>query len=71
MTVALPVILQLFQMAPQFASAAQTLVALFHHPKTVVVDSSGAAISAAAMADLKTAADAAMASAVTGVQAAG
>jgi hypothetical protein len=58
-------------MSPTIAGAAQTIKSLLDHPDTVVVDSSGAAISAAQIADLKASATAAQASAVTGVQAAG
>jgi hypothetical protein len=71
MNVALPFVLQLLQLAPTLAGAAQTVHAIFTQPGVTVTDSSGAALSAAALADLKAAAARAMASAVTGVQAAG
>lgn len=71
MTVGLGFILQLLQLTPTIAGAAVTLKSLFSHPALTVVDSSGAAVSAAALKDLQDAAAAATASAVTGVQTAG
>jgi len=68
MTIALPFVLQILQGAPALIAA---LTPFLSHPNVTVVDSSGAVLSAAAIADLKSAAAAATASAVTGVQAAG
>lgn len=71
MSVALPFILELLKLAPTVASAAQTVHDIVSHPAVTVVDSSGQALSAAAIADLQAAAKAATGNAVTGVQAAG
>jgi hypothetical protein len=68
MSIALPFLLSLLQEAPAVITAMQ---GLFTRSGVTVVDSSGAAVAASVLKDLQTAAIAATASAVTGVQAAG